>query len=210
MTSPGDGAIGALDCPEEEREKLARQSIKWICSVCGSSNSNCLPDENDKPVEKLECNPELVFSTNDQSRKQPPTSSQSNSDPHTPSNANIEPLVDNFSSSVAGSHIASTAEVQINNETSTGNSAEFGKKETAELQQFVQSEIKASNQAAIEKSRVSHERSRVRQRRTPQSKTIPVPTPRPNTTALTSERLLYFILSLLFLLILRRLLLLFT
>uniref|UniRef100_A0AC34QE17 UBC core domain-containing protein n=1 Tax=Panagrolaimus sp. JU765 TaxID=591449 RepID=A0AC34QE17_9BILA len=35
MTTPGQGAIGALDCSDQQRRKLAKDSLKWCCSTCG-------------------------------------------------------------------------------------------------------------------------------------------------------------------------------
>mmetsp|Transcript_22990 Transcript_22990/g.45870 ORF Transcript_22990/g.45870 Transcript_22990/m.45870 type:complete len:349 (+) Transcript_22990:246-1292(+) len=35
MTTPGEGAIGAIDCSKEERRRLAKDSHKYRCAVCG-------------------------------------------------------------------------------------------------------------------------------------------------------------------------------
>lgn len=36
MPTKGEGAIGALDFPPEERKALARKSQTWKCETCGS------------------------------------------------------------------------------------------------------------------------------------------------------------------------------
>jgi len=48
--TPGNGAIGALDYPDDERQKLAVLSTSWCCSQCGSKNANALidPPNNDE------------------------------------------------------------------------------------------------------------------------------------------------------------------
>ena len=43
MPTEGVGAIGSLDCPAEERKRLARRSRDWTCSQCGIPNGNLLP-----------------------------------------------------------------------------------------------------------------------------------------------------------------------
>jgi len=44
MPSAGGGAVGALDYPDSERKELARCSLSWTCSKCGSCNATALPD----------------------------------------------------------------------------------------------------------------------------------------------------------------------
>ena len=51
--TPGEGAVGALDYSEEERAYLAKESRKYTCSICGSKNSEALPDESIVPSSKL-------------------------------------------------------------------------------------------------------------------------------------------------------------
>lgn len=43
MPTEGVGAIGSLDCPPEERKRLARRSRDWTCSQCGIPNGRLLP-----------------------------------------------------------------------------------------------------------------------------------------------------------------------
>ena len=43
MPTEGVGAIGSLDCPPEERKRLARRSHEWTCSQCGVPNKTILP-----------------------------------------------------------------------------------------------------------------------------------------------------------------------
>eukprot|EP01129_Flabellula_baltica_P017699 TRINITY_DN98_c0_g1_i2.p1 TRINITY_DN98_c0_g1~~TRINITY_DN98_c0_g1_i2.p1 ORF type:complete len:285 (+),score=67.91 TRINITY_DN98_c0_g1_i2:198-1052(+) len=50
MPTPGNGAIGALDVPENERRYLARKSKTWVCNRCGSENANALPPEDESEV----------------------------------------------------------------------------------------------------------------------------------------------------------------
>lgn len=50
----GEGAIGALDYSEDERAFFAKESRKYVCSVCGSKNSESLPDESQVPSSKLD------------------------------------------------------------------------------------------------------------------------------------------------------------
>ncbi|KAL3795008.1 hypothetical protein HJC23_006329 [Cyclotella cryptica] len=47
LPTPADGAIGALDWTKEERQKLARESVKFRCPVCCAQGRTCvdlLPD----------------------------------------------------------------------------------------------------------------------------------------------------------------------
>lgn len=47
LPTPADGAIGALDWTKEERQKLARESVKFRCPVCCAQGMTCvalLPD----------------------------------------------------------------------------------------------------------------------------------------------------------------------
>lgn len=43
----GKGAIGALDYPDKERQKLARASLAWSCAQCHSHNATALPPRPD-------------------------------------------------------------------------------------------------------------------------------------------------------------------
>ncbi|KAI9486657.1 MAG: ubiquitin-conjugating enzyme/RWD-like protein [Benjaminiella poitrasii] len=38
------GAIGGLDYPKEERQRLAKKSIGWVCPVCGVNTKDALSD----------------------------------------------------------------------------------------------------------------------------------------------------------------------
>ena len=40
----GNGAIGALDYPDDERRKLARESLAWSCAQCGVRCADALPE----------------------------------------------------------------------------------------------------------------------------------------------------------------------
>lgn len=42
MPTEGVGAIGSLEVPAEERKRLARRSVEWVCPVCGVSNRDAL------------------------------------------------------------------------------------------------------------------------------------------------------------------------
>ncbi|TPX35908.1 hypothetical protein SmJEL517_g01845 [Synchytrium microbalum] len=61
LPTPGEGAIGALDYTEPERAEFAKRSRDWTCPSCGSCNRDVLPDEADKPVEKLVAEEGLTF-----------------------------------------------------------------------------------------------------------------------------------------------------
>ena len=43
MPTDGVGAIGSLDCPPQERKRLAKRSLEWTCSQCGVPNGSILP-----------------------------------------------------------------------------------------------------------------------------------------------------------------------
>lgn len=43
MPTEGVGAIGSLDCPPEERKRMARRSRDWTCTQCQIPNRNILP-----------------------------------------------------------------------------------------------------------------------------------------------------------------------
>eukprot|EP00040_Diaphanoeca_grandis_P025029 m.138226 g.138226 ORF g.138226 m.138226 type:complete len:297 (+) comp29978_c0_seq2:266-1156(+) len=45
LPTPGNGAIGALDYTDDERNKLASKSIHWKCPTCGVHMSNVLETE---------------------------------------------------------------------------------------------------------------------------------------------------------------------
>jgi ubiquitin-conjugating enzyme E2 J1 len=57
----GEGAIGALDWNEGDRARVALESRTWKCSICGSDNADCLPDEQQVPVSRLETESEIAF-----------------------------------------------------------------------------------------------------------------------------------------------------
>ena len=42
MPTEGVGAIGSLDVPPEERRRLAKRSLDWVCPVCGLTNRDAL------------------------------------------------------------------------------------------------------------------------------------------------------------------------
>eukprot|EP01105_Mastigella_eilhardi_P006973 TRINITY_DN18464_c0_g1_i1.p1 TRINITY_DN18464_c0_g1~~TRINITY_DN18464_c0_g1_i1.p1 ORF type:complete len:266 (-),score=67.48 TRINITY_DN18464_c0_g1_i1:128-904(-) len=44
MTTPGKGAVGALDLPASERRLLAEQSRSWVCKRCGTPNAALFAD----------------------------------------------------------------------------------------------------------------------------------------------------------------------
>lgn len=60
----GEGAVGALDWNETEREKVAKESLDWKCNVCGGCNRDALPSEEQMPSSKLEVDPELCLDLN--------------------------------------------------------------------------------------------------------------------------------------------------
>lgn len=47
MPTEGVGAIGSLDCLPEERKRLARRSLDWVCQRCGVPNKDILLKEQD-------------------------------------------------------------------------------------------------------------------------------------------------------------------
>ncbi|KAJ3142135.1 Ubiquitin-conjugating enzyme E2 J1 [Geranomyces variabilis] len=63
LPTPGDGAIGALDHTPEERRAQALLSRTWVCPTCGSENATALPDETERPSERLLGDPEISFTT---------------------------------------------------------------------------------------------------------------------------------------------------
>lgn len=62
MPTKGGGAIGALDYTTEERQKLARKSTEWRCSVCDCQNSDILlsKDEDDNTSDQAKQDKELA------------------------------------------------------------------------------------------------------------------------------------------------------
>lgn len=44
MPTSGLGTIGSLECSPEERRRLAKRSLNWVCPSCGSANLNSLPE----------------------------------------------------------------------------------------------------------------------------------------------------------------------
>jgi len=53
MPTRGDGAIASLDWSPDERKKLARDSLKYSCSKCGTHNFTALPMEDPEHVEVI-------------------------------------------------------------------------------------------------------------------------------------------------------------
>ncbi|CAG8722658.1 34773_t:CDS:2, partial [Racocetra persica] len=58
MTTKANGAIGGIDYTEAERKLLARKSHNWICSTCGISNIDMLPDDKGDTHQSLHTNSE--------------------------------------------------------------------------------------------------------------------------------------------------------
>jgi len=54
---PGDGAIGAIDWPSELRQRLAKESLDFVCQAGGKPNRELLPELS--PEEQKEDQPEL-------------------------------------------------------------------------------------------------------------------------------------------------------
>lgn len=44
METDPKGQLGGMDCSPAERERLAKNSAAWTCSVCGKSNHNILKE----------------------------------------------------------------------------------------------------------------------------------------------------------------------
>lgn len=42
METDPKGQLGGLECTAKEREKIARESVNWVCSVCQKKNANIL------------------------------------------------------------------------------------------------------------------------------------------------------------------------
>ena len=51
LPTPGEGAVGALDWPDDERRRLAKESVKWCCPKCGNAKA-LLPELHPKEGEK--------------------------------------------------------------------------------------------------------------------------------------------------------------
>jgi len=65
MPTKGDGAIGSLDYSEEERRAFAKKSRDWVCTLCGSKNSEVLPDETVVASQSLQVEEEIKLSVGD-------------------------------------------------------------------------------------------------------------------------------------------------
>jgi ubiquitin-conjugating enzyme E2 J1 len=52
LPTPGDGAIGALDWTKEERQRLAKESVKYVCPKCGLC-SDLLPKLENTKTKKI-------------------------------------------------------------------------------------------------------------------------------------------------------------
>ena len=70
----GEGAIGALDMPQEGRRQLALKSKTWTCPVCHSDNATSLPNEETAPSIRLESEPEITLTQVAASRADPSSS----------------------------------------------------------------------------------------------------------------------------------------
>ena len=47
MPTPGGGAIGSIDYSPEVRHSMALESVNWRCDVCGLTNKEQLPEEDE-------------------------------------------------------------------------------------------------------------------------------------------------------------------
>jgi hypothetical protein len=61
FSTPGEGAVGALDWSKEAREQCAKESWKFVCSVCKSENATSLATEAEQPSSFLEPEPEMAL-----------------------------------------------------------------------------------------------------------------------------------------------------
>jgi hypothetical protein len=50
MSTPGEGSVGAIEWPEEQRKLGAKRSVHYVCNVCGSKNVDALPSEEQVPT----------------------------------------------------------------------------------------------------------------------------------------------------------------
>ncbi|KAE9550446.1 hypothetical protein FO519_006336 [Halicephalobus sp. NKZ332] len=57
FSTPGKGAVGSLECSDQQRRKLAQDSLKWTCSTCGCKMSEIFEElktaEGKKPCAEL-------------------------------------------------------------------------------------------------------------------------------------------------------------
>lgn len=63
MPTEGNGAIGALDYTENERQVFAKKSRNWKCDKCGVRNCEELPDESEVAVVTLVGDPEIKITS---------------------------------------------------------------------------------------------------------------------------------------------------
>jgi hypothetical protein len=49
MSTPGEGSVGAIEWPDEQRRLGAKRSVQYVCNVCGSKNLDALPSEEQVP-----------------------------------------------------------------------------------------------------------------------------------------------------------------
>jgi len=54
MPTPGQGTIGSLDYTPDERKALARRSVDWCCTQCGTASTLLLPPSQEKNEEQKE------------------------------------------------------------------------------------------------------------------------------------------------------------
>jgi len=54
MPTPGQGTIGSLDYTPDERKALARRSVDWSCTQCGTASTLLLPPSQEKNAEQKE------------------------------------------------------------------------------------------------------------------------------------------------------------
>lgn len=54
MPTPGQGTIGSLDYTPDERKALARRSVDWSCTQCGTASTLLLPPSQEKNEEQKE------------------------------------------------------------------------------------------------------------------------------------------------------------
>ena len=63
MPTKAAGAIGALDYPDEDRRRLAQQSLGYACERCGSSNRTALPEPEHAAVQETQRSAQQLLAT---------------------------------------------------------------------------------------------------------------------------------------------------
>lgn len=106
FSTPGEGAVGALDWSKEAREQCAKESLKFVCSVCKSDNATSMATEAEKPSTFLEPEPDLAMKVKEMNSSKDDLENISNDDQSEGMEKESVPIKGNNNDTVIATHDA--------------------------------------------------------------------------------------------------------